>query len=65
MKKPMCPNCGEPLKRVRILYGYPTPEAVERAKRGEVVLAGCLISDDDPTHACAACGEAVSAVAGR
>ena len=55
-----CPSCGAPLKRVRILYGYPTPETEARATRGEVVLAGCLIGEDDPKWACAACGAAVA-----
>jgi len=33
---------------VRILYGYPTPEAMEAAKRGEIILGGCLVSPGQP-----------------
>jgi hypothetical protein len=52
-----CPNCGAPLKIIPIIYGYPTPEAFEQERRGEVVIAGCMVSDADPPHACAACRE--------
>lgn len=45
-----CPNCGEPLKRVRIVYGLPTPEALADPN---VVLGGC--DPDGPTFACAHC----------
>jgi len=55
--KGLCPRCGAPLKRVRVLYGYPTPEAEERAGRGEVVLGGCVIGYGEPKWACAACRE--------
>lgn len=56
-RKQPCSNCGAPLTRVRILYGYPTLEAEKRAQRGEVVLGGCLVGEDDPKWACAACRE--------
>ena len=59
MLKKTCPNCGEPLKRVRIVYGLPTAEYAEQVARAEVdvVLAGCLVGPDDPKWACAACRE--------
>jgi len=38
-----CAACGEPLKRVCVVYGYPSPELSERAERGEVVLGGCVV----------------------
>lgn len=33
---------------VPILYGYPTPKAMEAAKRGEIILGGCLVSPGQP-----------------
>jgi len=56
--KTTCPNCSEPLKRVRISYGYPSPELFERAERGEVVLGGC--QPDGPKYACANCREPIA-----
>ena len=40
-----------------IVFGYPTDEAFEQARRGEVALGGCMVSDDDPEFACAFCQE--------
>jgi hypothetical protein len=37
-----------PDRRVPILYGYPTPEAMEAAKRGEIILGGCFVSPGQP-----------------
>lgn len=45
-----CPTCGAAAKP--IAYGYPGRDLWESSKRGEVVLGGCVISDDDPTHVC-------------
>ena len=56
----ICDSCGKPLKVVPIVYGYPLPETFEAADRGEVVLGGCIVSDDDPPYACASCKEPVS-----
>lgn len=58
-----CPNCGQPLKRVPILYGYPMPEAWEAERRGELVIGGCIVDDDEPEYACADCHEPVRATA--
>jgi hypothetical protein len=62
MKPDLCPNCGGPLTRVRIVYGYPSPELEARAMRGEVVLGGCVVGDDDPKLACRACREPATAL---
>lgn len=35
---------------VPIAYGYPSSELFEAAERGEVVLGGCVIEVDSPTH---------------
>jgi hypothetical protein len=50
-----CPECHKPLKLVPIEYGYPTPEAFDAERRGELVIAGCTVGEDDPKWACAAC----------
>ena len=47
-----CPQCGRP--GVPVLYGMPTPDAVEAADRGEIALGGCVIEDDHATHVCLA-----------
>ncbi len=54
-----CPRCGS-TDTVRIVYGYPTQEAVEAAKRDEIRLGGCLITGHDPTRQCRACGRRFS-----
>jgi hypothetical protein len=55
-----CASCGQTL--VPIAYGMPSTGLMELAERGEVVLGGCTIMGDDPTHSCA-CG-ATTRVAG-
>jgi hypothetical protein len=54
-----CPKCGS--TRVGpIAYGEATAELEARARRGAVVLGGCLVGlgpDGDPVWACRACGE--------
>lgn len=55
-RKVACVACGGE-RFVPIVFGYPLPETFEAAERGEVVLGGCIVSDDDPKVACAACGE--------
>ena len=49
-----CPACGG-LKVVPIVYGYPSEELEREAKRGKVVLGGCLIGPDDRKWACRTC----------
>jgi hypothetical protein len=46
-----CPTCGAP--GVRIVYGYPDVALFESGQRGEVIIGGCVVSDDDATHGCA------------
>jgi len=55
-RKKRCPKCGA-VAGVRIVYGMPTSEACESELRGEIVLGGCVLEEDAPTHACTACGE--------
>lgn len=49
-----CPRCGS-TDTARIVYGYPGPEMLAAAERGEIVLGGCSITGDDPTRQCRAC----------
>lgn len=41
---------GGPPRLVPLVMGLPRPETVERAKRGEVVLGGCLVSGFEPKY---------------
>jgi len=52
-----CPTCGN--KLIPILYGLPSPEAMEGAEKGEIILGGCCVSWDDPTHHCKKCNKDV------
>lgn len=56
MPKKKCPACGS-TDTVKILYGMPTHEAFQSAERGEFVLGGCCVSDNDPKRHCKACGQ--------
>jgi predicted RNA-binding Zn-ribbon protein involved in translation (DUF1610 family) len=44
---------------VPIVFGLPLPETFEAAERGEIAVGGCILTGEDPTHRCAACGEDV------
>jgi hypothetical protein len=37
-----------PPKLVPLIMGLPRPETVERAKRGEVILGGCIVTGFEP-----------------
>ena len=50
----LCPHCGERVEPVPVMYGYPMPEAWEAAKRGELVIGGC-VPDFGPEAICPAC----------
>ena len=54
-----CPRCGTFAAMLPIVFGYPTPDTFEAADRGEVALGGCVITGEDPTHRCSACGRDV------
>jgi hypothetical protein len=45
-----CPTCGAPA--VPIVYGLPGPELWEASERGEVILGGCVIIPENPSHGC-------------
>jgi len=48
-----CPTCGN--KLTPILYGYPSPEAMEEADKEKIILGGCCVSWHNPTHYCKKC----------
>jgi len=52
-----CPRCGS-TSLARLLYGEPTPGAALEAdiQAGRVVLGGCVVTGDEPSHRCRACG---------
>ena len=50
-----CPRCGVDAPMIPIVFGYPIPETFEAADRGEVILGGCVVWGEDPTHRCSAC----------
>lgn len=55
-RKPVkCHHCGH--KVLRIQYGYPSHAMMEAAERGEILLGGCIISEDSPDCACPVCGQ--------
>ena len=41
---------------VDIVYGMPSPDVFERAKRGELAIGGCVIEEFTPERQCLACG---------
>jgi hypothetical protein len=56
-----CSECGKPV--VPVAYGFPGPEMFEAAERGEIVLGGCTLTPDNPTHSCP-CGATKSGAFG-
>jgi hypothetical protein len=43
-EKVMCPECNSD-RVARILYGYPTLEALEEAEKGKLYLGGCILGE--------------------
>ena len=50
-----CTECGKTDFVVPILWGYPSDEAMAAAERDEIVLAGCVVGDLEPTYYCRRC----------
>lgn len=40
---------------LEIVYGYPSRETFKLAQRGEVILGGCCIEENQPDMACRDC----------
>jgi len=55
LRKYICPACKQKTG-VDILYGMPTPEAIELAENNLLVLGGCCIDLDGPERRCTSCG---------
>lgn len=53
-----CPYCGKDL--IPIIFGYPDPEAIKKSEEGEIILGGCCVSEDDPTHYCKYCKKEIN-----
>lgn len=39
------------------IYGFPTPDLLDKEEKGEVVLGGCSVYEYKPTHYCPLCHE--------
>jgi DNA-directed RNA polymerase subunit RPC12/RpoP len=50
----LCPACGS-RDVVPVIHGMPDDEAEAAARRGEVVLGGCMIWPEKPIWHCRAC----------
>jgi hypothetical protein len=55
VERSTCPSCGSE-DTLPIVYGPPTRELEEAARRGELVLGGCMFSFDAPDRVCRDCG---------
>ena len=53
-RPPECPQCGS-AEVIPIVYGFPGHRMLEKAKRGQIALGGCVISGDDPQWQCSSC----------
>ena len=51
----ICPECGGRL--VPVLYGYPSPDALKRAAKGEIALGGCDVSAKNISHSYFLCND--------
>jgi hypothetical protein len=54
-KRPVCPYCQFDDQVVRIVYGLPQPETIERSRRQEVALGGDYSAPDAPEWYCRGC----------
>jgi hypothetical protein len=52
MTTAVCKVCNAVGTIRRIVYGFPTDEAIENEN---IVLGGCCITDNDPKYACTVC----------
>ena len=53
--KTVCPKCGKK-ETVKIIYGYSSLKAIEKARKCKMHLGGCAITDHDPLWYCNPCG---------
>jgi len=50
MDDEVCPRCGG--TPASVVYGFPGPDLSKEARRGEVVLGGCVILNGRPLSRC-------------
>ena len=50
-----CPKCNNIMKQY--VYGFPTPDLMDKADKGEIILAGCTADLFEPSHYCQECQE--------
>ena len=55
-KNPSCTSCNSS-NTCPIVWGYPAEveEALDAAAKGEILLGGCCVSDNDPVWHCNDC----------
>ena len=51
----VCPNCRDRDSIVKIEYGYPGNEMVDKHDKGQIKLGGCMIHEDNPDYHCNKC----------
>ena len=51
-KKMKCPVCNKTDMVVPIMYGYPSELMRKKAQKGEAVIGGCVMEDDNPLWYC-------------
>lgn len=54
-RRPDCPECGT--TGIPIGYGYPSGPLFAASEVGFVALGGCVVTEDQPTWQCPACGQ--------
>jgi hypothetical protein len=54
MNKVKCPQCGSQ-DVIRIVYGFPSSQTIEKAEKGEIKLGGCVVHPDNPNLHCKHC----------
>jgi len=56
--EPKCPNCNN--KMIKIVYGMPDTDTMEKAQKGELFLGGCVIEEFQPEYHCNKCRRSYS-----
>ena len=51
---PHCPGCNSQ-RVVPIVFGYPTPDAMEAVEEGKIMLGGCIVEEGNPNWHCKDC----------
>lgn len=51
---PKCPKCAS-TDAIPYVYGYPDSDLCERERRGECIIAGCVVWPGQPAFRCRRC----------